>query len=84
MEFLSIFAYAEEAQCEQSPCHKQVFSNTASSLPAELGPDSQMAAAAPAARGGWTPAKGAAAWRQRLAAHRRSRYQTRKASSAGQ
>jgi len=54
-------------------CSRQVFSNTAASLPAELGPDGQMVTA-PVARGGWTPAKGAAAWRQRKAANRRSRY----------
>jgi hypothetical protein len=38
-----------------------VFSNTAAGLPAELGPDGQMAAPPTVVRGGWTPANGASA-----------------------
>lgn len=46
-----------------------VFTNAAAGLPAEVGPDGQMVTSS-AMVGGWTPAKGAAAWRQRMAAQR--------------
>ena len=67
----------------QAKHRMQVFSNTAAGLPAELGASGQMAVQ-PTVRGGWTPAKGVAAWRQRLAAQRRGRYPCKNARSEGQ
>lgn len=62
----------------------QVFTNAAAGLPAEVGPDGQLITS-PAMVGGWTPGKGAAAWRQRMAAQRQRQklLQQRREAGAG-
>lgn len=76
----SLYAIASTSHCTSQPCARvlpQLFQNTASALPAELGPDGEMLASprpGPGRRMALaSPSRAARAWAKRLAAGRRRR-----------